>query len=143
MEELYHIHRKENHDALWQIGKSLTIDDNFTTKFYKDILEEEKALIKKFGNYDIDYIIAMMEEMLNKGLIDEKLLEDFNIKLKRYYFLRREYALEEGRKLFNPTAPSRLHSIFLTSILDLQYWLPKNLTRRKEYIFQGKAKIIK
>ena len=48
--------------------------------------------------------------------------EEFNKMLKGSYFLRREKALEEGRKLFNSTAPCRFHSIFSSNKIDLYYW---------------------
>ncbi|MDE5888522.1 MAG: DUF2441 domain-containing protein, partial [Bacilli bacterium] len=137
--------------------------------------------------YDIDYIIAMMEEMIFEKILDE----EAPFILRRLKILRREQALEEGRKIYNPTAPSRFHSIYLSDKEDLlywkssvggnnyekfllelegnlfkssdvlfpdeslmlehqieqskKYWQPeeKNLLLRKEYLFQGKAKIIK
>lgn len=48
---------------------------------------------------------------------------DVDILLKRLYFLRREKAVEEGRLLINPSAPSRFHSIFLTAEENLSYWI--------------------
>lgn len=55
-------------------------------------------------------------------LKDEKAIF-FDKKLNRYYCLRRELALETGRKIFAPTAPSRLNSLFLSNETDLYYWI--------------------
>jgi len=119
---LYHIHRKDNMDDLWYIGNEINIDNKFNSIFYNKLLVEEQKLIKRYNNYDIDYIISNMEEMKHKKLIKDDLIYDFDLLLQHYYFLRREKALEEGRKIFNPNAPSRLHSIFLTDSFDINYW---------------------
>lgn len=188
---LYHIHRNGNMDDTWQVGTNIEITDSFDGMFYKKLLEDDKILTRRYGNYDIDYIIAMMEEIKFNNRVEDDMREEFDRLLRRCYFLRREQALEEGRKIFAPDAPSRLHSIFLTDIYDLyywkkivgdtsfkifllelegnlfvssdkyfpssdlmydiqversqQYWKPKiqKLTPHKEFIFQGKGKIIK
>lgn len=79
-------------------------------------------LIKRYEDYDIDYIIAMMEEMKFNNSVEDNMHDEFDQILGQYYFLRREKALEEGRKIFAPSAPSRLHSIFLTDQFNLHYW---------------------
>lgn len=120
---LYHIHRKGNMDYIWTVGNQILIDNSFISLYYTKLLSYEKELINRYGgNYDIDYIIAMMEEMKWKNLVEDDMREEFNNILKRYYFLRREKALEEGRKLFRPFAPCRFHSIFLSNNIDLYYW---------------------
>lgn len=119
---LYHIHRNGNMDDLWNIGTKIEIDNNFESMFYKKLLEDEKILIKRYSDYDIDYIIAMMEELKFNHLIEDDMHDEFDKVLSCYYFLRREKALEEGRKIFAPNAPSRLHSIFLTDKFNLYYW---------------------
>lgn len=188
---LYHIHRSEYMNDLWHAGNEFIIDKSYDTFFYLRLLEEEKRLIDRYNDYDIDYIIAIMEEMKSKDVVSEDIIYDFDKMLNSYYFLRREKALEEGRKLFNPAAPSRLHSLFLCDKRDIDYWskmiggdlfkifllnLDGNLfvssdlffpdnklmydiqveesklywkpnmdfdNLRKEYLFQGKVKIIK
>lgn len=96
------------------------IDSNFKAFFYKEFLKEEEKLIGKYGkNYDIDYIIDMVEEELHNSC---HYFDDVQ-KLRNYYFLRREFALEEGRKLYNPSAPSRFQSIFLTDKSNMCYWI--------------------
>ena len=188
--KLYHVHRNGNMDNQWYLGAEIKIDNNFENIFYTKLLEDERILTKRYGNYDIDYIIAMMEKMKFNNLVKDDIFDEFNKLLNRYYCLRREKALEEGRKLFAPEAPSRLHSIFLTDEVNLHYWKKlvgdnsfkifllqlegnlfmssdeyfpdpklmydiqveqskeywnpkiKKLTPHKEFIFQGKGKII-
>ena len=119
---LYHVHRSGNCDSLWYVGSEMLVDDNFNNFFYANLLEEDKKLIERYGDYDIDYIISMMEEIKSKDLIEDSLYSDFIKLLNRYYILRREKALEEGRKLYIPRAPSRMHSIYLTDDSCLHYW---------------------
>lgn len=106
-------------DDLWYTGAKIKINDNFESIFYTKLLEEESVLIERYGSkYDIDYIIAMMEEMKFNNLVEDDMHDEFDRVLKCYYFLRREKALEEGRKMFVPTAPSRLHSIFFNKRIE-------------------------
>ena len=105
---------------MYQPEKKIIIDSNFDAFFYKECLQEEEKLIEKYGkNYDIDYVITMEEEQLHYSC---HYFEDLS-SLRSYYFLRREFALEEGRKIYNPSAPSRFHSIFLTDHSNIQYWI--------------------
>lgn len=120
--EIFHIHRKENFDEIWKPENRITIDDKFNSVFYSQLQEFDRILIERYSDYDIDYVIAMMEEMLHKELVQEDYLEEFKKLQKQFKLLRRENALEEGRKLYNPTAPSRMHSIFLTFQDGVGYW---------------------
>lgn len=120
---LYHIHRLNNNDNIWQRDTKIKIDNSFTPVFYKKLQSEEQILIDRYGDYDIDYFISIMGELKFKNQIEEELMPSFLHFLNSLYFLRREQALEEGRKLYNPEAPSRLHSIFLTDESSLTYWI--------------------
>ena len=119
---LYHVHRIGNMDDFWQNESTITIGNNFESILYTGLLEDENVLIQRYGNYDIDYIIKTMEDMKSNHFVEDDMQDQFDQILNRYYFLRREKALEEGRKIFCPNAPSRLHSIFLTDQLNLYYW---------------------
>lgn len=119
---LYHVHRIGNMDDIWQKESKILIDDKFESNFYIKLLKDDNLLIKRFGNYDIDYVIARMEEIKFNNQVEDDMHDEFNKILNRYYFLRREKALEEGRKIFAPLAPSRFHSIFLSDKFNLEYW---------------------
>lgn len=121
---LYHVHRKGIMDEVWHIGNVIEITDNFDSYINKKCNYYNKSIIERYKeyDYDIDYIISILEKMKSKNIIDDDIILDFNIVLSNCYILRREQALEEGRKIFNPTAPSRLHCIYLTDIINLPYW---------------------
>lgn len=121
-DNLYHIHRNENQDNLWYVGNEIIVDDNFQSNFYTSLLKEERPLVQRYGVYDIDYFIAMMEEMKLHNFKDSNNNFLFHKLLHCCYSLRRERALEEGRKIFALNCPSRMHSIFLTGKSDLSYW---------------------
>ncbi len=138
MESLYHIHRKGNNDSIWKANSRIVIDDTFQSIFYQKLLEEDKALIDRYGDYDIDFIIAIMEEMKFKDQVAPDFLPKFDKLLNCFYFLRREKALEEGRLIFAPDVPSRVHSVFLSDSSDLAYWA--NLVGDNSYdIFEVNA----
>lgn len=119
---LYHIHRNDNHDDLWYVENKIIVDDNFNSQFYTNLLEEEKLLVQRYGSYNIDHFIFIMEEMKCHNFKDSDVDSLFHKLLCCCYSLRRERALEEGRKIFAPSCPSRMHSIFLTDQRDLSYW---------------------
>ena len=62
----------------------------------------------------------MMKENKDTGYLS---YHKFSSTMNDYYIFRRELALEEGRKLYNNNAPSRLHSIYLSDEESLYHWL--------------------
>ena len=128
---LYHIHRMDRNNPLWVPGNEIIIDDSYNTFFYEELLKEDEKLRKRYNDYDIDFIICMMEEIKLRNIISENNMDDYQKLLDRYYFLRRELALEYGRKEFNHNAPSRLHSLYLTNKRDLPFW--KNIFENTNY----------
>lgn len=123
MEKLYHIHRKDSEDTIWKLDSRITIDNSFQSRFYQKLLIEDSILRERYGDYDIDYFIAIMEEMKFKGYVSPDELPAFEKLLKRYYFLRREQALEEGRKIYSPLSPPRMNSVYLSMAEDVPYWV--------------------
>ncbi len=113
--KLYHIHRKGNFDDLWQVGNTLIVDDNFESFFHVKDCEDNENIRKVFGeNYDIDHLILITEKAILENMTEKIKMIDLKRFLEDLYFMRREQALEEGRKLYAPNAPSRNHSLFLT-----------------------------
>lgn len=138
---LWHIHRNFCNE-LWQVGNELNIDDNFNNYLYQKCLEEQENLNLLFHNHDIDNAIRQLECMLRYYIPDEFLRNEFNKLLNNCYLLRREFALEEGRKIFNASAPSRLHSIFVTDNYNIDYWLQAlNVNAYKLYLLRLKGKM--
>ena len=121
-EELFHVHRLGNEDYLWHSGAKIIIDSGFCNQLYRSVYEENSILMARFKDYDVDQIIETLEEMKFVGAVPKEKEVNFDILLDHYYFLRREKAMEEGRKYYAPQAPSRLHSIFLSNANDLYYW---------------------
>lgn len=123
---LYHIHRIGRMDDVWNTGNTIDIDNNYQTAYYKTLIEEENRLIKRYGNnYDIDFIVAMVEELQFEYAFDKDKLKILKKLINNYYFLRREKAMEEGRKIFASDAPSRFYSLYLTDKNNLNYWIKK------------------
>lgn len=119
---LYHIHRTGDMDDLWYVGNEIIVDDNFQSQFYVQLLKQEFPLVQRYGDYDIDDLISTMEEMKSLNFMKSNVDSLFHKLLYCCYSLRRERALEEGRKIFSSNCPSRMHSIFLTGMDDLSYW---------------------
>lgn len=116
----YHFHRLGTHDDVWLVDRSLDITRDFQSSFYENVLLREKILKEKYPEYDIDEIVKAFELMEEKKDTDYPL---FSSEINAYHILRRELALEEGRKIYNNSAPSRLHSVYLTDEESLYYWV--------------------
>lgn len=188
--ELYHVHRNGVLDHLWQVGNEIIVDDKYTTNYYSRIKTIDQYLSDRYGEYNIDSIISVMEKMNEKDFMEDILGVEYHTLLNQLYFLRRELALEEARTIYNPESPSRFHCLFLTDSNDLPFWeavvgdgdyntylleltgkvfissdtllpksnlaydlqikqaeeywtpTPKQLLKRREFLFQGKGKII-
>lgn len=120
---LCHVHRKGIIDYIWQVGNNIVIDDNFNLFFYAQLFDDERTVINLFGpGYNLDNVISIIEEKITNDDISEDLFYKYEYLLRGLYYLRRENAMEEGRKIFAPSAPSRMHSIFLTDEFSLPYW---------------------
>lgn len=118
----YHYHRLGSHDELWQDEKNILVDDDFASSFYESIITEQRELEKRFGDYEIDKIIMAMENVKRREKLNYGLYHIMDYGVNGCYMLRRELALEEGRKIFNPSAPSRLHTVYLTDKESIIYW---------------------
>lgn len=122
--KLYHIHRKGNLDDMWQVGNTIIVDDNFESCFHSKDCEDNQNIKKVFGeDYNIDHLISMTEKAIRENIGERIEIEDLKCFLKDLNFIRREQALEEGRKIYAPNAPSRTKSLFLTDRSNLLYWI--------------------
>lgn len=119
----YHLHRLGSYDKEWNLGNTLEIDKDFISYFYENILLRERILKENNPNYDIDKIIKALEMMKENKDTGYLSYHKFSSTMNDYYIFRRELALEEGRKLYNNNAPSRLHSIYLSDEESLYHWL--------------------
>lgn len=120
---MFHIHRQNNMDNLWQVGNTIIVDDNFEAMYWQKLLQNDYILKMRYGiNYDIDYIISTIEETEERTFAEDEISNQIEKYLISCYFLRREQALEEGRKIYAPDAPKRYNSLFLSNRHDLFYW---------------------
>lgn len=125
IENLYHIHRLENGNEMWNIGDTIEIKKEEDNDFYKSLIKIQNSFFLDCRDYDIDYAIAILEGIKHKCLKKEAELTGINALLRNFYLLRREQALEIGRTIYHKNAPSRLHSLFLTNQQDIPFWLSK------------------
>ena len=135
---LYHIHRHNQFDDIWNSSDTIMIDDTYQSNLYSEIKQFEQYLINKWGTYELDIIIKILERLVLESSND--LNEQKNTKhiLNNMYILRREQALEKGRILYASDIPSRFHSLFLTDYNNLSYWT--NLVGNNDYdIFELKC----
>lgn len=123
MEKFYHFHRQGIHDDLWLLENDFEITKNFQSSFYENILLRERLLKEYYNDYEIDKVIKALEMMIDNNDTGYLGYHKFSSTLNSYYIFRRELALEEGRKIYNNLAPSRLHSIYLTDEKSLYYWV--------------------
>lgn len=156
-ETFYHIRKNKNNDENSKLGSYIKIDNSFNTSLYLKLLKEEKDLLERFKSevnitlkyytkedfdkimdeymkLDLDSKIQNMESLKARNLIKEESKKDFNELLIRYYLLRREKALEVGRKIFNSSAPSRNHSLVLINEEDLYYYIRKSGVKRYDLL---------
>lgn len=118
----YHYHRLGTHDDVWDDDKIILVDDNFNSYLWESLINKERELKTNFSEYDLDLIIEAMENVKSKEKLGYDLYHKLDFGVNGCYMLRRELALEEGRKLYNSLAPSRLHTIYLTDMASIGYW---------------------
>lgn len=134
MEELYHIHLKENYDYKWQVGKSIIIPNNFDSTMNKRYNNFTQKILILDGNnpqYNSIYnqLAALFFKLDSVNKIDKDMFEELKNTLKitfdltyRADFFKRETSLENCRKDYYLKRPSRLHSLFLCDKDGLEYW---------------------
>ena len=118
----YHFHRIGKYDQKWILGNTLEVDKNFVSDFYENILLRDQILKERYQDYDIDEVVKALEMMERTKDIGYNSYHKFSSNMNGYYMFRRELALEEGRKLYNSEAPSRLHAIYLSDEDSLYHW---------------------
>ncbi len=118
----YHFHRIGKYDKYWSLGNTLEVDKDFVSDFYENILLRDQILKEKNPDYNIDDIIKALEMMEKDKDTGYTSYHKFSSTRNGYYIFRRELALEEGRKLYNSEAPSRLHTIYLSDEDSLYHW---------------------
>ena len=121
---MYHYHQLGIHDDIWQPGNILIVDNNFDSNL--------SGILKKFGTdvittdqsrQSFDRIIKYYIENMNPDsemLI--RLLTEARGIIRNTNLYKREFALEEYRKIHYPHLPSRKHSIWMADEKQLEFW---------------------
>ena len=121
---MYHYHRLSIHDDSWKSGNILTVDSSFDSHF--------SSILKKFGTdvitadqsrQSFDRIIKYyIEEMNPDREMLIKLLTAAREIIRYANIYKREFALEEYRKIHYPHLPSRKHSIWVADKKQIEFW---------------------
>lgn len=124
---MYHYHKLNHHDSIWTPGNELTVDQNFNshignvlTDFNTSVVMSDNSLQtfdRVLGYYLKDNNIEDVDKALLKQILSEskRIIGAINV-------YNREHALEEVRKKFFPSLPSRLHSIWVCEKSQLDFW---------------------
>ncbi len=125
--ELYHIHKNDGHNKLWEENKIIKVSDNFKSnmaKRYNDFstcIKLESGMEINFYDYMLGLVGTGEIFTLNKNEI--MALSDRAYQISYYAnFFKRESALEKYRLDKFNSLPSRLHSVYLTDEDGIGYW---------------------
>lgn len=145
--ELYHIHVKEknNKDYKWDVGRIITVDDNFDSIMNKrqqsfnqciQIVDENSCEQVQFYQYLAELYNCIKDRTIIKGEELEELKDviknGYNLSYNANFF-KRESGLEDCRKNNFSNLPSRLHSVYLCDDDGLEYWIDNiSFNRSKE-----------
>lgn len=123
---MYHYHKLEIYDDIWQEGNEIIVDNNFNS-YYGSIIDKFSTGIRfSNGIVSLDRVIDEYLEKIGLENVDIKtitnLLRDSSSIIKKINIYNRELMLEKYRKENTPDLPSRLHSIWLTDKESLNFW---------------------
>lgn len=129
--ELYHIHKLGNsYDRKWSVNNTINVSQNFNSEMFKRQMNFSQSIFfdgkmrnfyELLPNY-IEYLSSTNSVSIEElRAISELLRTSFAMSYKADFF-KREAALEDCRKDYDITLPSRLHSIYLCDEDGLEYW---------------------
>lgn len=124
---MFHIHRSNKYDELWQEANEIIIDDNFNSECGLSIPYFNTNII--CSDDTIDSLEWYLKDYLNQGIenldIDliTRLIKDSYRIIHNANKCKCEAALEICRRQKFKLYPSRLHSIWVTDKANLDYWL--------------------
>ena len=120
---MYHFHKTEKFNDIWQERKKIKIDNNFNGDFIHN-LKNYSTGVNLDDNTRETFSITI-DRYLKKDLDKEtymSMLKDASIIIKQMNILKREALLEQIREKYYPDLPSRKHSIWLCDKLQTSYW---------------------
>lgn len=159
-EEFYHIHRKNYHQNLWQIGNSLeTPKDDFNYFFESMLTKPHQKVFDNFKEFDlINYLNNHIDDLLKfnngKGLKELKdnkpemqgfnshilcLLKQTFHSLAQSRGMLREIIFEDYRLKHFSDLPSRQRCFWLSDKEDIERWWTEFNDNDKKTIFKVNA----
>lgn len=142
--EYYHLHTKGIHDREYRESRVFVIDpEKFNNRLYDKCVNfsvtvpssdfprmvsviNERLRENHYKEYDDKVILTdLFSSALYDGISKEELIKLFESTTKflvRAQIYKRENALEEYRKNNCNDKPSRMHSLYLTTLDGLDYW---------------------
>lgn len=124
---MYHYHKLDHHDSIWTPGSEFIVDQNFDSDLGKVLTDFNTSVRMSDGSLEtFDRVLSYYLKDDNIEEIDKDLLKQILIESKRIIgamnVYNREYVLEEVRKQYFNSLPSRLHSIWVCERSQLDYW---------------------
>ncbi|MBR2841012.1 MAG: DUF2441 domain-containing protein [Bacilli bacterium] len=146
---MYHFHKNGVYDKTWHRGNTIDVDESFEG----NLLKITRDFDTNVNGYSFEkYLRIFLNKEYEKGFIDG-IIKNYN-KRKEYLELleiarciiwdmnifKREMALEEVRKEFFPSLPSRRHSIWVCDDKSIEFWskrlAPSHITSHKLSLFE-------
>lgn len=122
---MYHYHRMGLHDEIWQVGNEIIIDNLFESNYSgTGVLNFDTTVITdsdKKVSFDRIIELYLKDENIDRETLIRMLNEARRIIINTNIF-KRELALEEVRKEFYPSMPSRKHSIWVAGEEQMEFW---------------------
>lgn len=120
---MYHIHNGTNHNDMWKVGNIIDNSGDFLSYYYLNSLDFKCCV-------QVDDRFVTLDRVIDRYLsyddlsVDEcrKLLIDAKGFLRNFNIAKREFALEECRRLYYHHMPSRKEAIWLCDLEQLKFW---------------------
>jgi len=138
---MYHYHKLDHHDSIWTPGSEFIVDQNFDSDLGKVLTDFNTSVRMSDGSLEtFDRVLSYYLKDDNIEEIDKDLLKQILIESKRIIgamnVYNREYVLEEVRKQYFNSLPSRLHSIWVCEKSQLDFW--KNSLKGTRILYKVK-----
>ena len=131
---MYHFHKTGIYDNIWKVGNTITIDDNFNSSLASGSISDFNT--NGLGEYENVSLGNVIQEYLEGEVSKDKFNQIISLFKTREELIifKREMALEEIRKTYFSSLPSRKHCIWVTDKQGIEFWR-KNLKPSKNAKF--------
>lgn len=124
--KMYHIHRTVcGYNEIWHENNEIIVSENFNNSLYLNTLSHHFGIEKEENQMnslckDILHFQNKLEEKSKEEIYD--FLTQISYIAHNIGFRDRELFLEEYRRLYHPSLPSRWHCLYLCEEEQLKYW---------------------